>query len=219
LQDLGFMPSEKPDFFVRGANKRLDLVGDFAPSLQIQVPGKTWIELKIWREVGFESRLSEEEDKLKALLPRVQAAHHQEIKAVLLLVCKLSSDGRSAWSLAGTRCRLFCSDDDEWVTVAGGTAKAGRGMAPRPKMDILSLLNSLCWHSNPDGGADVAYFADFLGKLKIPNKCPGKRAKAENQKLKKAKHDTLLKQVGLDKPGQEPWVGTRLTLRRVYRQL
>ena len=130
---------------------------------------------------------------------------------------KVENVGSATWASAETHCRLLVAG--QWVTVSAPARTSSRGEAPAPKKSIGEILDALQWESDPGGGPKVAYFANFLKKLKIPAGTPGKRAVNLNKLLTRAGYTNTLKTASLGKAGSPPWVGTRLALRNAYRFL
>ena len=224
LQDLGFNIYQA-DVRKAGAQCTLDLVGDLseAAASRLGLTGKVWVELVCFKEENYWSSVGKEVERLEELLPKVRRSD-PNIQAVMLLSCKVERIGNQRLGNPRLEAKIW-TGDGEWQHVAARLARADRGFAPSPKLDLVAVFSQLTWHNprNSRGkivkGAKVALLNHFLKNLKLSKGNVGKTTLSFNKKLAKSGFSGRLKRMQLTRQGSRPYVATKRVLRKVYEML
>ena len=189
-----------------------DLLGVFTTSRNFGVEGRVWIELKVHAANGFGAKVAKWKTKLAATLEE-ERSRDDTIEAVLLVAAEVKQ-GTSTLVAS-----LFVAGSSEWVALAGGSKRGGRGMAVGPKPVLSKVWEKMQWCQSQDG-RQVGLLKQYLQAFKLPVKNPGQRAATFNGILRDSGHvgrvyETRIK----NKCGRAPWVASKATYRAIYKYL
>ena len=85
------------DFWVSGASRRLDLIGDFSERRNFGVRGRVWVEVKCFSEARYDEEVAKWKRRLAGEL---ETEHRRDpsLQAVMLLAAKASRVSGGLWA-------------------------------------------------------------------------------------------------------------------------
>ena len=202
----------------RGVGKGLDLLGDFSGPVEFGVEGRLWVELKVLSAATFARSLHQQESLLPALLEKAQSAD-TSIGAVLLVATKVEKTGNS-WEPPVLIAKLY--DGNEWLDISsgGGCRVAAGHVRAATKPSLQTVFAKMQWQCRPQGGPRLGQVSHFLDELGLQSGNAGKSANSLNKKLDRTTIQGRFEQVDFpDRPGAQPWCGTKALFRAVYKTM
>jgi hypothetical protein len=221
LADCGI--NVEPCVYSPALRKTLDLVGDFSTTRNFGISGKVWIELKAFSAATFDKSLAGEEGeegKVKAQFQTLRASDPR-FHSAMLLAARLTQEG-AAWGTPAVVAKLLI--DGEWKDITAGAdrrPRAGRVSASR-KPNLAKVFQKMSWDhvDGRGGGAKYGMVSDFMKEMGLKLGNPGKRAGTWNKIFANANQAMRFsRQKILDKPGSEPWMGTKDAFRFIWENL
>ena len=85
------------------------------------------------------------------------------LQAVLLVVAKVLKVAGGGWGSPSLHAMLLSSSSTDWVSAAGGSARAGRGQCAIGKPALIKLWGKMQWvrRAGKEGGTSSLLFAGF----------------------------------------------------------
>ena len=198
-----------------GGSVTYDLLGDFGTAKNFGVTGRVWVELKVHADGAFESEVARCKQELAAALPQ-ERDRDPSLQGVLLVVAKVPRAGAGHWGTPTLHAMLLSGAATDWINVAGGSRRAGRGQCIAGKPALTILWGKMQWVRTAQG-MEVALLRHFLEALGLPVNNAGQRAATFNTLLRQNGSSGKLFEAKIaNKTGRKPWVGTKATFRDLY---